>query len=227
MRVKFVLFLFLAFLSYLNFISVAQADQEWLVFGDLNLSNLRSSNLPGYGFKYGDSVLGGGLGTFVPLSDFFGIEADLVYFSRDVFVRGAGDDINRLRSKYLELPIQLKLMISQFIRVGGGIYFAKGFGPVTLTHADGSKRTTSFTDADISSNDFGVIGSGVARFPVSDSIQVFAEVRYQRGLKNVGLAIPFGTEVHYTDVKILFGVSFAFEEIQNRIKPNQFYFRPE
>ena len=209
----------------LGWIDPVWADQEWLIFGNLNMSNFRSSNLPGYGFGYGDSLFGFGLGTFVPFSEILGLEADLNYLRRDIFVRGQQDEVNRLRAQYLEIPIQVKFLISRFIRVGAGVYVAKGFAPVSLIYSDGSRRSTSFMDADLSTNDFGVMGSGTVRFPLGDSIQVFGEFRYHRGLKNLGLVIPAGTEFHYTDLRILFVFSFAFEAPQNRIKPNQFYFR--
>ena len=191
--------------------SDAWAVSQWVLFGDASYSQLRSSNLSEYQFKYGSPAFGGGLGAIFGLSKNFSFEIDVMYVNKNFLVRGQDVTENSVNARYIEVPLIIKANLSRFFSLGGGVYLGRGLGPVKITYTGGEVISYSYADASLSANEFGVLGAGTIRIPLSKRIQFFTEARYLRGFKNIALSVPLDTEVHYTDIRVLLGITIGLE----------------
>jgi hypothetical protein len=142
-----------------------------------------------FGSNAGISILGG-VNFIFQASEEFDIEVGLQYFGRkNTFLRSSGDDYYSLASKHLALPVLFRFRVLPNIGLGIGAWYAQGIGSMQYTQqsaftALSQSRDVSFNDAGRSKADFGAVASVDMIFPITESMQLGADLRYLFGLKN-------------------------------------------
>lgn len=152
-----------------------------------------------------DALLGFGAGLFLefeptPSAGVFGVEPGLVYMQRNI---GYGSTLTE-KTTWVQVPILARLHFLG-ISLGAGPYLAHATGDIK-EELGSTTATVTYSDAGVSTIDYGVIAALGFNIPVPFVAKPFVEGRYDIGLKN--LSKSEGTTYKYKDMQVLLGLRF-------------------
>jgi Outer membrane protein beta-barrel domain len=186
---------------------------EVSVVGAYGMSNVNISNTTGTASASSSSngtSFGGGVLLAGSLAPMFQLEVGALYLPRTITASdNSGDSLNTTFNT-LQVPVVLRLSPAPILSLGVGGYFAEGLGSVSQTATSGGvsqTSTESYSAANWSATDFGLLGSIRLGAPVAPLVKLFVDGRYVMGLKN--LDTTNDTTTHAKDIQILAGVSFG------------------
>jgi hypothetical protein len=161
-------------------------------YSGINVTNISTS----YSAKLG---LGGGLLFTNMLSPRLGFELGGLYITRKTDVTTSFTALglsqgstSTTTTRYIQIPILMRVRLTRGISVGGGGYFAEGVGSV---------------DPTIKKTDYGLVGSLALHFPIGHTTAFLIDGRYNLGLKNVDNS-GSGADLKYRDYQLLVGFAF-------------------
>jgi len=174
--------LFLAAIAVFGFVSVQAQDVKFGAKGGLNLANITGSDAGGSNMKAGFHV-----GAFVeiPIADKLIIQPEIHYSNQGTQQDGAFEGISfdaKFQLNYINVPVMFKYAITEKFSIEGGPYV--GFLTSAKIEVDVAGFGSNSEDVKelFKSTDFG-LGIGM-NYDFSDVI--FANVRYQAGLTQIG-----------------------------------------
>jgi hypothetical protein len=111
----------------------------------------------------------------------------------------------------IQVPVLLRFYLHPMISIGVGGYWAHGVGSVNTEDSSGNVLSTgSYADNDTKVNDYGLVGSVAVRFPLSQTMRLLIDARYNYGLSNVYTdPLAAGDTSKDRDIQALVGLQFA------------------
>jgi hypothetical protein len=200
-------FLGLAVIGVLVSASVSQAGTFSLVgVGDFNKQSWSNTGFDSdsQGSKLG---LGGGFLYDMGVASWTSLEIGGLYINRQV------DDttLGTITSTHaIQVPVLLRWWLHPMFSIAGGAYYARGIGNVSNEDSSGNvQSTSSFAASGLLANDFGLTGSVALRLPITMSMRLLIDGRYNYGLSNVSTNSSGSETIKNRDEQILIGFQFS------------------
>jgi hypothetical protein len=186
-------------------VSVSQAATLSVVgVGDLSKAS-NSDNNDSYGSKVG---FGGGAVLDFHLMERTSFEVGGLYINRKLDDTTAGTITS---SHAIQVPVLLRFYLHPMISIGVGGYWAHGVGNINNEDSNGNILSTgSYADNNTKVNDEGLVGSVAVRFPITQTMRLLIDARYNYGLTNVYTdPLSSGATSKDRDIQALVGFQFA------------------
>ena len=111
-----------------------------------------------------------------------------------------------------QIPALVRLHLIPFLSFGVGGYYAHSLGDIQADSTVGgvtTSRSITYDSVNYSQNEFGLLGSVRFEVPILPLLNIMADARYLRDLKNINTASNSITlKLH--GVQVLVGASFGF-----------------
>jgi hypothetical protein len=114
-------------------------------------------------------------------------------------------------SNAIQVPVLLRFYLHPMFSIGVGGYWAHGIGTVKTEDSGGDVTSTgSYASQSLKTNDDGLVASVAVRFPITQTMRLLVDARYNYGLSNV-YTDPLGTggTSKNRDIQALVGLQFA------------------
>jgi hypothetical protein len=203
---------FLALITLIAFAAAAPAAHATSLsaVGVFNFSKV-TEDPAGTGYTLGNST-GVGLGALLGAPLFPGLELQIgaLYFPRGTHVEGSyagftAGNLN-LTAKQLQVPVLVRFTLLPVLSAGVGAYYARALSDFELTGDIAGVSIPSVTRTDLKKDDFGLVASVSANFPIVPLFSILVDARYLLGLSNVNTGTATS---RYRDIQLLAGVSFS------------------
>ncbi len=103
----------------------------------------------------------------------------------------------------LQVPVLLRIRLLPAVSLGAGAYYAFGIGNVTTT-INGNSSTQSYAKANMTTSDYGLVGSLAVNLPLSQRVAFLVDARYLYGLQNN--STTSNIKLNWADVQVLAGL---------------------
>jgi hypothetical protein len=186
-------------------VSISQAATLNLVgVGDLTKAS-NSYNNDSYGSKVG---FGGGAILDFHLMERTSFEVGGLYINRKVDDTTVGTITS---SHAIQVPVLLRFYLHPMFSIGIGGYWAHGVGNINNEDSNGNiTSTVSYAANDTKTDDEGLVGSVAVRFPLTQTMRLLIDARYNYGLTNVYTdPSGVGATSKNRDIQALVGLQFA------------------
>jgi hypothetical protein len=182
--------------------SVSQAATLSLVgVGDLSKPS-ESSPSDSFGSKVG---FGGGAVLDFHLMERTQFEVGGLYINRKIDDTTLGTITS---SHAIQVPVLLRFYLHPMISIGFGGYWAHGVGNINNEDSNGNVLSTaSYGDDGFKTNDYGLVGSVAVRFPITQTMRLLVDARYNYGLSNI--ENDSSATINNRDIQALVGFQFA------------------
>jgi hypothetical protein len=193
-------FLVLGIFVLLSAASASQAGTFSLVgVGDVSKPSF-SDSTDSYGSKIG---YGGGILFDHGLAPWTSLEIGALYVGRKADDTTTGIVAS---SHAIQVPVLIRWWMVPMFSIAGGGYYARGIGNIDNTDGSGASSTVSYADDGYKMNDYGLTGSVALRLPLSTSMRLYVDGRYNYGLANIS---SVSDTVKNRDIQVLVGFQFA------------------
>ncbi len=143
----------------------------------------------------------------LPLQYSFEFESGLIYQNIKFTAQGSQSSTD-FQFKEIQIPFLLRYQVDEKVGFGFGAYWGVGASAVTTSTASGA-QTSTFSDLNLYSNDFGLLFNIRALIPLDGQFSAVIDGRYLLGLEERAKDVSIAS-YKTRSIEILAGISFEF-----------------
>ncbi len=157
-----------------------------------------------------DSIYGGGIFLEEGLGSMFGIEIGGVYHPRKYELNSA--ILNQtVTQNMIQVPLVLRVHFGDLLSIAGGVYYGMYVGNVSYNNAIGGvsvASSSSYSSANLSKTDYGFATSAGINLPITTSLKIGIEARYNMGMKNNNTTPSSTQTMRFKELTAMAGLRF-------------------